>query len=77
VLGAYYAAQVGIALKAKDPASRTVLFELLGSLEKLKNDIGPCDAIDIEVASSAYVENFGLNVFGTADNEDRKGLATR
>lgn len=70
---AYYAAQVGIAIKAKDTPSRDVLFALLGTLERLKKDIGPNDAVDMEPASSAYVENFALKVFAMADNEDRSG----
>ncbi|RDB29014.1 Vacuolar protein sorting-associated protein VTA1 [Hypsizygus marmoreus] len=74
---AYYAAQVGISLKAKDTASRDVLFALLGTLERLKKEIGANDAVDIESVSSAYVENFALKVFAMADNEDRKGAATR
>ncbi|KAI0931845.1 hypothetical protein AcW2_000633 [Taiwanofungus camphoratus] len=74
---AYYAAQVGIALKPKDPSSRNFLFSLLGALEHLKKDIGPTDAIDDESASSAYVDNFALKVFAMADNEDRRGAATR
>ncbi|KAJ6575283.1 Vta1 like-domain-containing protein [Mycena capillaripes] len=73
----YYAAQVGIALKAKDSASRNFLFELLGALEKMKADIGPTDAIDIEAASAAFVENFALRVFAMADNEDRSGAGNR
>ena len=43
----------------------------------MKTEIGPNDAIDDESASSAYVENFALRVFAGADNEDRKGNATR
>ncbi|KAJ3829837.1 DUF605-domain-containing protein [Lentinula raphanica] len=74
---AYYAAQVGISLKAKDDASRTLLLELLDVLEKLKKDIGPNDAIDMESASAAYVENFALKVFSMADDEDRRGDSTR
>ncbi|KAK7064094.1 Vta1 like-domain-containing protein [Favolaschia claudopus] len=73
----YYAAQVGIGLKAKDPPSRDFLFELLGNLEKLKQDIGANDAIDIESASAAFVENFALRVFAMADNEDRSGAGNR
>ncbi|KAF7307057.1 hypothetical protein MIND_00498800 [Mycena indigotica] len=73
----YYAAQVGIALKAKDATSRDFLFELLGNLEKMKAQIGPTDAIDIESASAAYVENFALRVFASADNEDRSGGGNR
>jgi len=74
---AYYAAQVGISLKAKDNSSRDVLFSLLSVLERLKKDIGPNDAIDMEAASSAYVENFALRVFAVADNEDRAGDTSR
>ncbi|KAF7436508.1 hypothetical protein PC9H_003341 [Pleurotus ostreatus] len=73
----YHAAQVGISLKAKDAASRNLLFELLGVLETMKKEIGPHDAIDVEAASAAYVENFGLKIFAVADNEDRRGAATR
>ncbi|KAJ3846149.1 Vta1 like-domain-containing protein [Lentinula lateritia] len=74
---AYYAAQVGISLKAKDNASRTLLLELLDVLEKLKREIGPNDAIDTESASAAYVENFALKVFSVADDEDRSDNSTR
>ncbi len=64
-------------MKAKDAASRNLLFELLGVLETMKKEIGPHDAIDVEAASAAYVENFGLKIFAMADNEDRRGAATR
>ena len=76
-LGAYHAAQVGIALKVKSTHSRNLLLELLGALERMKKDIGPNDAIDMEAASAAYVENFALRVFNVADNEDRGGKCTR
>ncbi|KIP12528.1 hypothetical protein PHLGIDRAFT_97921, partial [Phlebiopsis gigantea 11061_1 CR5-6] len=73
----YYAAQLGIALKLKDNAARTFLFDLLGRLETMKSEIGPNDAIDDESASSAYVENFAIRIFAAADSEDRRGNATR
>lgn len=75
--GAYYAAQIGINLKAHDAASRDLLFALLGALEQTKKEIGPNDVINNELASSAYVENFALKVFASADNEDRNAHATR
>ncbi|KIM47740.1 hypothetical protein M413DRAFT_208471 [Hebeloma cylindrosporum] len=74
---AYYAAQVGISLKARSTASRDLLIALLGVLEQMKFDIGSNDAIDTESVSSAYVENFALKVFANADNEDRSSRATR
>ena len=77
ISGAYYAAQLGISLKARDGDSRKLLFDLLGVLERMKEDIGPNDAVDVEVASVAYVENFALKVFAVADNEDRRGHANK
>lgn len=74
---AYYAAQLGINLKAKDAASRTLLLNLLNALERLKTEIGPSDTIDSEPASAAFVENFALKIFRIADDEDREGHATR
>jgi len=43
----------------------------------MKLEIGPVDAIEIETVSAAFVENFALKVFQSADNEDRRGVATR
>ncbi|EKM84108.1 hypothetical protein AGABI1DRAFT_117552 [Agaricus bisporus var. burnettii JB137-S8] len=74
---AYYAAQLGLGLKARDNASRDVLFKLLGVLEHMKQEIGSVDAIEVEAASAAFVENFALKVFQSADNEDRRGAVTR
>lgn len=76
-LGAYYAAQVGIGLKARDTPSRELLLALLGLLERMKTEIGPNDAVDVDAAGAAYVENFAIKIFVLADNEDRDGRATR
>ncbi|KAG7099619.1 hypothetical protein E1B28_001447 [Marasmius oreades] len=74
----YYATQTGIAAKVtRDVAARDFLSQLIGTLERLKAEIGPNDAVDLEAASAAYVENFALKVFTAADNEDRKGGSTR
>lgn len=76
-LGAYYAAQVGISLRVKSTPARDLLFGLLSVLERMKKELGPSDAVNIESVSSAYVENFAVKVFAAADNEDRSGEATR
>jgi vacuolar protein sorting-associated protein VTA1 len=76
-VGAYYAAQVGISLKAVGVPNRNFLAALLTMLEGLRSTVGSSDAITVENASSAYVENFALKVFASADNEDRRGVATR
>lgn len=75
--GAYYAAQLGIGLKLRDPPSRELLVALLGVLERLKIEIGTNDAVDVDAAGAAYVENFALKIFTVADNEDRAGRGTR
>ncbi|KIJ66291.1 hypothetical protein HYDPIDRAFT_86643, partial [Hydnomerulius pinastri MD-312] len=74
---AYYAAQVGISIKAQDTGSRNLLLNLLNALERLKKEIGPNDAVDSEPASAAFVENFALRVFKMADDEDRAGKASK
>ena len=76
-VGAYYAAQVGISLKAIGVPNRSFLAALLTMLEGLRSTVGSSDAITVESASSAYVENFALRVFASADDEDRRGAATR
>ncbi|EIN13951.1 DUF605-domain-containing protein [Punctularia strigosozonata HHB-11173 SS5] len=78
----YHAAQLGIGLKAKSPASRSFLGELLGVLEGMKSAIAvenpeAVETIESESASAAYVENFALKLFESADDADRTGSATR
>lgn len=73
----YYAAQVGIGARVKDPAARGYLTPLLNLLEKMKKEIGPNDAVDNDAVAAAYVENFALRVFEATDSEDRAGKATR
>lgn len=75
-VGAYYAAQIGISLKAASAQNRAFLSALLTKLETLRISVGSSDAVTVDGASSAYVENFALRVFASADNEDRGGVAT-
>lgn len=69
---------MGISLKAGGVPNRNFLAALLTMLESLRSTVvGSSDAITVESASSAYVEDFALRVFASADNEDRRGAATR
>jgi len=43
----------------------------------MKADNEDNEAVTDDGAASAYIENFGLKIFATADNEDRKGKSTR
>jgi hypothetical protein len=72
-VGAYYAGHVGIALQAQDTVSCNVLAQLIQVLERMKADIGPNDAVDVEACSYAYIEKFALKIFAAADKEDREG----
>ncbi|KAF8482029.1 Vta1 like-domain-containing protein, partial [Russula ochroleuca] len=74
---AYYAAQAGISLKAVSAPNRAFLAALLTTLENIRATVGSSETITVESASSAYVENFALKVFASADDEDRRGVATR
>jgi vacuolar protein sorting-associated protein VTA1 len=74
VTGLYHAAQVGLATKPSAPAFLRPLLEVL---ERMKEAIGPHDAVDVDSASIAFIENFALRVFNAADEEDRRGEATR
>ena len=76
-VGAYYAAQVGISLKAVSTPNRAFLAALLTSLENLRSSVSSSDGITVESAATAYVENFALRVFASADDEDRRGVPTR
>ncbi|EJD04017.1 DUF605-domain-containing protein [Fomitiporia mediterranea MF3/22] len=73
----YYAAQLGLDLKSHETGARDYLFALITFLEEMKKDLGANDAIEHEAAGAAYVENFALKVFALADNEDRRGDASR
>ncbi|CAO1621061.1 unnamed protein product [Parajaminaea phylloscopi] len=74
----YYAAQQGIAASAaQDAEGKAFLVSLLDKLEELKASLSWNDAVHNDEAGSAYIENFALKVFTSADNEDRAGRASR
>ena len=53
----------------------SALYSTDGTQEKQR--LAPNEAITQGAVSSAYVENFALRVFASADSEDRKGAASR
>ncbi|BGP31168.1 hypothetical protein JCM10296v2_002932 [Rhodotorula toruloides] len=73
----YYALQQGMSLRTKDAESQTFMLGLMDKLEEMKAQHTANDAFTDDVAAAAYIENFGLKLFSQADNEDRKGKATR
>ncbi|GAA6004707.1 hypothetical protein JCM11491_002202 [Sporobolomyces phaffii] len=73
----YFAVQQAMTLGAKETESQTFLFGIMDRLEAMKEENGENEAVTEDIAASAYIENFGLKIFATADNEDRKGKATR
>ncbi|GAA5892989.1 Vta1p [Sporobolomyces salmoneus] len=73
----YFAVQQAMTLGAKEPESQSFLFGIMDRLEAMKAENEGNEAVTEDAAASAYIENFGLKIFATADNEDRKGKATR
>ncbi|BGP07131.1 hypothetical protein JCM10049v2_002961 [Rhodotorula toruloides] len=73
----YYALQQGMSLRTKDAESQAFMLGLMDKLEEMKAQHTSNDAFTDDVAAAAYIENFGLKLFSQADNEDRKGKATR
>ncbi|KAK0565598.1 hypothetical protein OC861_003692 [Tilletia horrida] len=72
-----YAAQLGIGAKSTERDSKVFLGQLMDDLEAQKKALGTQDVITDETVAYAYVENFALKVFITADNQDRAGKATK
>ncbi|GAA6062220.1 hypothetical protein JCM10212_006455 [Sporobolomyces blumeae] len=73
----YFALQQAMTLGAQDPESQAFLFSLMDKLEAMKAENSDNDAVTEDAAAAAYIENFGIKIFSTADNEDRRGKATR
>ncbi|KAG8933597.1 hypothetical protein FRC01_008138 [Tulasnella sp. 417] len=72
----YYAVQQGVHLKPRDKESRNYLLKLMTPLETIRQERNPIVLTD-EKQASPYIEDFALRVFDSADNEDRRGDATR
>ncbi|KAG9017619.1 hypothetical protein FRB90_000489 [Tulasnella sp. 427] len=72
----YYAVQQGVHLKPRDKDSRNYLLKLMTPLETIRADRGS-NVLTDEKQASTYIEDFALKVFDSADNEDRRGDATR
>ncbi|GAA6012056.1 hypothetical protein JCM10207_005112 [Rhodosporidiobolus poonsookiae] len=73
----YYALQQAMSVGSQEPESQAFLFGLMDKLEATKADNAANEAFTDDIAAAAYVENFGLKLFSQADNEDRKGKASR
>lgn len=58
-------------------AFRSLTVPLTDVAVQIKAALSTNDAATSDAAGSAYVENFALDVFTKADNEDRAGRANR
>jgi len=70
-----YALQLGLRLKGTDPANKSFLLNLMNRVEAERAQLQ--DKITQAGDMKAFATNFGLKVFGHADDEYRAGLATR
>ncbi|KAF8326046.1 Vta1 like-domain-containing protein [Cantharellus anzutake] len=71
----FFAAKQGIAIGNKD--DRLYLFNLMETIEKIKNELRDASAVFSDEVGAAYVKEFANKVFMLADSEDRAGSATR
>jgi len=84
-LGKYYAAQVGIEKGAGHAEAQAFLLQLMDELEQvclepltqLKVALSDNEAVKNDAIGQTYIENFALQIFLGADNEDREGKASR
>lgn len=53
------------------------LTSITGTQRQMRALLADNDAVTNKVAGQAYVENFALQVFNRADDEDRAGRATK
>ncbi|KAI8457422.1 Vta1 like-domain-containing protein [Phakopsora pachyrhizi] len=73
----FHAAQTCMSIGKTSTESREFLMKLLDLLEHVKGKISDNDAISNNLAATAYVENFGLKIFDSADDEDQRGLSNK
>ncbi|ORX39103.1 Vta1 like-domain-containing protein [Kockovaella imperatae] len=70
----FSAAQKALKIPNRSAEGTKFLLNLLDCLEEMKALLDSNDAIITEAAGAAYVENFALKVFMSADNDDRNGV---
>ncbi|WFD20132.1 hypothetical protein MCAP1_002376 [Malassezia caprae] len=81
----YYAAQLGIEKGTGHTEAQAFLLPLMDELEQvclqtltqLKATLSENEAVTNDAIGQTYIENFALQVFLGADNEDREGKASR
>ncbi|WFD27335.1 hypothetical protein MNAN1_002331 [Malassezia nana] len=68
----YYAAHIGITKGTGNAEAQTFLLSLMDELEQLKATLSDRDAVTNDTVGQTYIENFALQIFLGADNEDRE-----
>ncbi|KIR40441.1 vacuolar protein sorting-associated protein VTA1 [Cryptococcus deuterogattii 99/473] len=69
----FSAAQKALNVQNRTKEDTLFLMSLIDALEQMKVIMGNNEAIHSEAAGAAYIENFALKVFMSADNDDRAG----
>ncbi|WVQ81239.1 hypothetical protein IAT38_003361 [Cryptococcus sp. DSM 104549] len=70
----FSAAQKALKVQNRTKEDTIFLMSLIDALEAMKAALANNEAITSEAAGAAYVENFALKVFMSADNDDRAGI---
>ncbi|CAD6571871.1 MAG: hypothetical protein TREMPRED_000412 [Tremellales sp. Tagirdzhanova-0007] len=70
----FAAAQRALKVPSRSKEGTMWLMSLLDALEQMKAVLASNEAVTNEAAGAAYIENFALKVFMSADNDDRAGI---
>ncbi|SHO78636.1 Uncharacterized protein MSYG_2983 [Malassezia sympodialis ATCC 42132] len=73
----YYAAQIGIEKGTGHAEAQAFLLQFMDELEQLKGTLSENEAVTNDAIGQTYIENFALQIFLGADNEEREGKASR
>jgi len=73
----FYCVQNGLKIDSKSKEAVSFLTSLMGWLEKEKKLRHDNETITNEMVGQAHVENYALQLFTKADNDDREGRASK
>lgn len=70
----FHSVQTGLAIDKSSAEAKTLLFALLDWLENKKKEYRDNESITNEHVAQAYLENYILKIFNSADGQDRAGV---
>ncbi|KAL1139048.1 hypothetical protein AAG570_009109 [Ranatra chinensis] len=69
-----YSLQTALKIDKKSEEARSLLMILMDWLEKQKKALSDNESVTNDIAAQAYIENYALRLFASADSQDRAGV---